>query len=66
MSENLISISGYRTEGSETFENVSDEKMKLIYEILNPKPKKIKEPEKKKEGFLDNVEEFFESINKRI
>lgn len=49
MSENLISISGYRTEGNETFENVSDEKMKLIYEILDPKPKKIKEPEKRKE-----------------
>jgi len=35
--DNVVSITGYRTEGSETFENVSDEKIKLIYEILNSK-----------------------------
>lgn len=30
-----ISIEGYRTEGAETFYDVSDEKMELIYKILD-------------------------------
>ena len=32
---NVVTITGYRTEGSEVFENVSDEKMEIIYKILN-------------------------------
>jgi hypothetical protein len=33
--ENIVTISGFRTEGNEIFEDVSDEKIKLIYLILN-------------------------------
>ena len=31
---NVITITGYRTEGGDIFENVSDEKVELIYKIL--------------------------------
>jgi len=35
MEDNIIvTITGYRTEGSEAFENISDEKIELIYKIL--------------------------------
>lgn len=35
MNNNIITITDYKTEDSNIFENVSDEKTKLIYGILN-------------------------------
>ena len=32
---NIVTITGFKTEGGDTFENVPNDKIKLIYEILN-------------------------------
>ena len=33
--DNIVTITGFKTEGGDTFENVPEHKIELIYEILN-------------------------------
>ena len=68
MGKKLI-ISGYRTENTEVFENISDEKIKLIYKILDSKKK---EPLNIISNWMNNFfnnkffYDIFASLNKRI
>lgn len=57
--ENSVTISGYKTEGGEIFENVSDEKIKLIYEILNEDTNFSSLKSRESKGIV----EFFKQIN---